>query len=223
MSRVVRPLALALLFVPLAVGPVIISQATSADTPAAASPTSDRAAAGQAAPPESVGPFTVKLETIVGGKPTTLNLTGTAYRKKLGIKFYQIAGYCCTTCSPGDVDMLAAADVPKILILILERDISENILRRSFELAFADNDPEKKFTAQVDTFLNHVAAKPLKKGDKITITHLPGVGMQCQVNNGEVCRVPDREFAHVVWKVYMGPQGVCPVLRAGLGERLKGN
>lgn len=215
MSQAARPLALVLLFAPLALGPRFISTASSNEGEKTAVVT-----ATDSGPVEMVGPFATKLQTEVAEKPATLKLTGTAFRKKFGIKFYQIAGYCCTQHSPTDVDALAAADVPKILILVLERDISENILRKSFELAFADNDPEKKFTAEADKFLNHVAAKPLKKGDKITITHLPGIGMQCCVGDGETCRVENREFAHVVWKVYMGPQGVCPVLREGLGERL---
>lgn len=219
MTSAARLSALILLFAPLAVGPWFITTASSQDeasggATAAASPDATVEVV------EMVGPFATKLDATIADRPATLKLTGTAFRKKFGIKFYQIAGYCCTKSSPKDVDALAALDVPKILILVLERDISENILRKSFELAFAANDPEKKFTAQADTFLNYVAAKPLKKGDKITITHLPGIGMQARVGDGEICRVEDREFAHVVWKVYMGPQGVCPVLREGLGERL---
>ncbi len=34
--------------------------------------------------------------------------------------------------------------------------------------------------------------------------------MQARVGDGEICRVEDREFAHVVWKVYMGPQASAP-------------
>jgi len=175
---------------------------------------------GPATPPAADVRFPSTQQVDVAGRPTVLQLTGTAVRKAFGLKFYEIAGYCCTTQQPRDVDALAAVDAPKQLILVLERDISENILRRSFEAAFAANDPDGKHVVHIQTLLDHLAAGPLKKGDRITLTHLPSGGVECQVRDARAICVAEPAFAHVVWNVYMGPKGVCPVLRKGLGTHL---
>ena len=52
------------------------------------------------------------------------------------------------------------------------------------------------------------------------ITHLPKQGIQVSVRNEAPINVDNLAFAHVVWNVYMGPDGVCKELRRGLGEKL---
>lgn len=203
-----RPVALVTLLAALGVVPVAMSESMA--PPAAAAVKSV----------DGEGPFHGALQVDVGGRAERLILTGTAVRKALGLKFYQIAAYCDDDHAPRDVDAMAAADVPKRLILIMEKNISENILRRSFEQTFNTNDPEKKYVGPIQTLLDHVAAKPLSKGDRVTLTHLPRVGIQCQVCDAEPIVVSNPSFAHVVWNVYMGPKGVSPDLRKGLGARL---
>jgi hypothetical protein len=164
--------------------------------------------------------FPVVRRTEVGGKVCDLKLTGTAIRKKIGLTFYRIGGYCETSANPTCADTLAAADVAKQLVLVMQRDISQMILEKSFAASFADNDPENQFTAESKLTLDHMVAAPMKKGQTVTITHLPGQGMTCQVGDGQVLHVPNPAFAHMVWNVYMGPKGVCPTLRTGLVTRL---
>jgi hypothetical protein len=164
--------------------------------------------------------FPVVRRTEIGGKVCDLKLTGTAVRKKIGLTFYKIGGYCEASACPTCADSLAAADVPKQLVLVMQRDISQMILEKSFAASFAENDPENKFTAESRLTLDHMVAAPMKKGQHVTITHLPGNGMTCQVGDGQVLHVPNPQFAHLVWNVYMGPKGVCPTLRSGLVTRL---
>jgi len=164
--------------------------------------------------------FPVVRKTEVGGRVCDLKLTGTAVRKKFGLTFYKIGGYCERSATPTCADTLAKADVPKQLILVMQRDISQTILEKSFAAGFADNDPENKFTEESKQTLGHMIAAPMKKGQTVTITHLPGKGMTCQVDDGAALHVANPEFAHMVWNVYMGPKGVCPTLRTGLVERL---
>ena len=182
-------------------------------------------AAGQSTPDAAPvvlvdGLFPVVRRTDIDGKVCDLKLTGTAIRKKIGLTFYRIGGYCEASACPTCADSLAAADVPKQLVLVMQRDISQTILEKSFSASFAENDPENQFTAESKLTLDHMVAAPMKKGQTVTITHLPGNGMTCQVGDGEVLHVPNRAFAHMVWNVYMGPKGVCPTLRTGLVTRL---
>jgi len=168
----------------------------------------------------SDGLFPHEVETQIAGRSERLRLTGTGLRKKFGIKFYQIAAYCDDDAAPRDVDELAAADVPKQLVMVMQRDVAEWVLRRAFAEALARNDPDSKHPEKIETLLNHMTARPLHKGDRIVLTHMPRSGVACQVCDTAAITVSDCEFAHLVWKIYMGPQGVCPDIRKGLGSRL---
>jgi hypothetical protein len=196
-----------MLLVVLAAGLLSVS-ATVSDEPA---PTAQAA---------SDDPFPAVMQINVGGRNEQLRRTGIATRKKLGIKFYRIAGYCDTDHAPRDVDALAAADVAKRLVLVMERDIADWVLRKSFEEAFAANDPKGQFSAEVKAMLDHITSRPLKKGDSVTITHVPQTGIECFVCDSATTSVQNLPFAHVVWNVYMGPQGVSPDLRSGLASEL---
>jgi hypothetical protein len=164
--------------------------------------------------------FPVVRKTEIDGRVCDLKLTGTAVRKKFGLTFYKIGAYCEQKANPTCADSLASADVAKQLVLVMQRDISQMVLEKSFAASFADNDPENKFTKESEQTLSHMVAAPMQKGQTVTITHLPGKGMTCQVGEGAVLEVRNLAFAHMVWNVYMGPKGVCPTLRTGLVERL---
>lgn len=208
MSGLGRRSALAVLLIVLAAGPLSMSASWSDESPPPTGGASD-------------DPFPPVVEIDVGGRRERLNRTGIATRKKLGIKFYRIAGYCDADHAPKDVDALAAADVAKRLVLVMERDIADWVLRKSFEDAFAANDPDGRFTTEIKAMLDHMTARPLKKGDCVTITHVPQTGIECIVGDTGSASVKNLPFAHVVWNVYMGPQGVSPDLRSGLGSELK--
>lgn len=202
-----RRSALVVLLAVLAAGPLSMSASWSDETPPAAT-----AAGGD--------PFPEVVEIDVGGRRERLKRTGIATRKKLGIKFYRIAGYCDDDHAPRDVDALVAADVAKRLVLVMERDIADWVLRKSFEDAFVANDPDGRYTAEIKAMLDHLTSRPLKKGDSVVITHVPQTGIECVVCETASTSVKNLPFAHVVWNVYMGPLGVSPDLRSGLGAEL---
>ena len=183
-------------------------------------PAADATAAAQPTAVEFDGIFPVELNHQSDGMVHRLKLTGTAVRKAMLLKVYQIASYCDDSTSPTCVDTLAAADVPKQLCLTMERDIPASILSRGFKEAFEKNDPEGKFADESKTMLDHMLKAPLKEGESVWITHRPGQGITVRVRDEEPIAVNNPEFAHLVWRVYMGPQGVCPKVREGLGERL---
>ena len=164
--------------------------------------------------------FPVAVSAEIGGKKAEMRLTGHAVRRAMRIRFYKIGSYCCETIQPTDVDNLAAADVPKQLLLVMERDISSAILERSFRETFEKNDPDKKFVAEIQTMLDYMTSTALKKGEHVVITHLPKGGVSVRGRNQEPIVVNNPAFATVVWNVYMGPKGVSEELRTGLGSRL---
>jgi hypothetical protein len=167
--------------------------------------------------------FPAVVDDHIAGRREQLKLTGTAVRKAVGIKFFRIAGYCDADLQPADVDALAAADVAKRLILVMERDVAEWVIRRSFVESLRVNDAQGRFADHAEQMLDHMTSKPLKKGHRITLTHLPQTGLEVGLGDEPPVTIADRDFAHMVWQIYMGPKGVCPKLRRGLGELLAGN
>lgn len=165
--------------------------------------------------------FPVAVSAEIAGKKAEMKLTGHAVRKAFGLRFYKIGSYCCDTIAPINVDELAAADVPKQLLLVIERDVSEAVLARSFRETFEKNDPDSKFAAEIQTMLDYMSSSPLKIGEHVVITHLPKSGVSVRGRNQEPITVSNPAFATVVWNVYMGPKGVSKELRTGLGSRLK--
>lgn len=164
--------------------------------------------------------FPVEVTAEIGGKKAEMRLTGHAVRRAMRIRFYKIGSYCCDSIAPPNVDSLAAADVPKQLLLVMERDISSAILERSFRETFEKNDPDNKFGPEIKTMLDYMTQSPLKKGEHVVITHLPKLGISVRGRNQEPIVVNNPAFATVVWNVYMGPKGVSDELREGLGSRL---
>lgn len=173
-----------------------------------------------AVPVPHEGIFPVRKTIDIAGVPAELRLTGQAIRKAMMIKFYQIASYCDHTQAPSDVDALAAADCPKQLCLTMVRDVPRSVLERGFQESFAKNDPAGKFAAETKLMLDHMLKAPLCEGETVQITHLPKQGIRVSVRNEAPISVDNLAFAHVVWNVYMGPDGVCKDVRRGLGQKL---
>lgn len=190
---------------------------TSGTAAVAASP---GGAAGTAIPVPHEGIFPVRKTIDIAGVPAELRLTGQAIRKAMMIKFYKIASYCDHAQAPTDVDALAAADCAKQLCLTMVRDVPRSVLERGFQESFAKNDPEGKFAAETKLMLDHMLTAPLCEGETVQITHLPKQGIRVSVRDEAPINVDNLAFAHVVWNVYMGPDGVCKELRRGLGEKL---
>ncbi|MBA4016387.1 MAG: hypothetical protein C0483_04290 [Pirellula sp.] len=180
--------------------------------------TGESVAASVPVPHEGI--FPVRKTIDIAGVPAEVRLTGQAIRKAMMIKFYQIASYCDHAHAPADVDALAAADCPKQLCLTMVRDVPKTVLERGFKESFAKNDPEGKFARETEIMLEHMLKSPLCEGETVHITHLPKQGIRVSVRNEAPIDVDNLAFAHVVWNVYMGPDGVCKELRRGLGEKL---
>lgn len=158
--------------------------------------------------------------------PRKLLLSGSALRKRFGLRFYRIGSYCdAAHCKPGALpdgaDSLIAADCAKQLTLVMVREISPSVLERSFSEALSANDPQQKFAAESKRLLDHMLSAPMHEGQQVTLRHHPRRGMSCQVGNGRPLHVDSVEFARIVWSVYMGPKGVSPELRTGLASRLE--
>ena len=56
-------------------------------------------------------------------------------------------------------------------------------------------------------------ANPVKQGDSIRLTHVPGVGMGVQVNARPTVLIPGIAFAQAAWGTYFGPNHLGVALK----------
>ncbi len=128
--------------------------------------------------------FTTTMGITVGDKPVKLVLTGVALREKYFLNVYAIASYVVEGASVHTAEELAAAvDQPKQLHLVMERDVSGKDFAEAFLIAIRQNYRVPDFTEEVDRLTEKIRELDMTKGDHIYLTHLPGVGLHCNVVN----------------------------------------
>ncbi len=155
-----------------------------------------------------------------GGKPVSLVLTGAAMRTKLFFNVYAIAGYVQSGSGARSADDLAAADVPKQLHLVMQRDVAGADMAESFRAAIRANHPEPAFNSEVDTLVRMLREGTARRGDQILLTHVPGVGLQVSVTGKDAFVIKNPAFSRAVWDIYLGPYNVGDAVKRGLVSRL---
>ena len=172
-----------------------------------------------AVPGDSKFPATVAAE--VGGKPVRLALTGTALRTKYAFRVYAVASYAPEGAAIPGPEALAALDAPKLLHLIFERDVDGATLSRGFRESIGRSHPAPAFAAELAVLERYFVANPVKQGDHVRLTHVPGVGLGVQVNAGPPMTIRGVEFARAAWGTYLGPNHLGVALKQGLTSRLR--
>jgi hypothetical protein len=164
--------------------------------------------------------FTTTMGITVGDKPVQLTLTGVALRQKFFINVYAIGSYVLEGASVHTAEELAALDQPKQLHLVMERDVGGKDIAEAFLIAIRQNYPTD-FEAEVDRLTQMMRAIDFKKGDHIYLTHLPGVGLRCNVINKGDFTIENAQFSRAVWDIYLGKNNVGEGIKKGLTSRLK--
>jgi hypothetical protein len=165
--------------------------------------------------------FTTTMGITVGDKPVQLTLTGVGLRQKFFINVYAIGSYVLEGASVHTAEELAALNQPKQLHLVMERDVDGKDIAEAFLIAIRQNHPAPAFDAEVDRLTQMMRGIDFKKGDHIYLTHLPGVGLRCNIINKGDFTIENAEFSHAVWDIYLGKYNVGEGIKKGLTSRLK--
>jgi hypothetical protein len=165
--------------------------------------------------------FTTTMDITVGEKPVRLTLTGVALREKYFINIYAVASYVMGGASVHTAEELAALDQPKQLHLVLERDVAGNDMAEAFLIAIRQNYPAPAFAQEVDRLTVTLRELELKKSDHIYLTHLPGVGLRCNVMGKGDFTIENPQFSRAVWDIYFGKNNLGEGIKKGLVSRLK--
>src|SRR5271165_1790616 len=106
----------------------------------------------------------------VGGK--TLVLNGMGIRTKYMVKVY-IAGLYLEQKS-SDASAIIKADAPKQIVMKFVHGASKSQMSDAFEESFKDNTPDAEKTMKGDIDRLLAALDPVKVGDEMVFTYVPG-------------------------------------------------
>ncbi|HJT77513.1 MAG TPA: chalcone isomerase family protein [Gemmataceae bacterium] len=163
--------------------------------------------------------YPVRVECNVGGQPVKLVLTGTAVRKKYFFNVYAVASYVQQGAAVHSADELAAADVPKQLHLVMERGVDGKTMAAAFREAVRLNYPAGTFDNELNTLADFMQANPVKKGDQVWLTHIPGVGFRGRLGAKAVL-IRNPRFSRAIWDIYLGKNNLGEAIKQGLTSRL---
>ena len=182
-------------------------------------PTAFASAGKQVAVPGSDVTFDAAIKKKIAGETVTLVLTGTALREKFWLNVYAIGSYVEKGTRVNGPEALAAADVPKKLHLVLERDVEGDSMADALKESVLANHP-KQFTKELKTMCNYVRANPVNQGDHVWFTHLPGEGLICKISHEPEVTIKSVAFARAVWEIYFGKKNIGVAIKKGLSSRL---
>ncbi len=145
---------------------------------------------------------------------TTLVLNGLGLRKKFVVKVYVAGLYLQQKSS--DADAVIKPDAPKRVVMHFVHGVSKKQIADAFEESFSNNTPDaqKTMKADIDRLLGSL--EPLKEGDQMVFTYVPGTGTTLAINGKEKLTIAGPAFAPVLFSVWLGPKPPNADLKKGL-------
>ena len=175
--------------------------------------------AGAVKVPDTNINYSAKTTVTIEGQSHALRITGVALREKAFFNVYAIASYIAADAKAGGAHGLATADTPKLLHLIMERDVSGAKMAGAFKSAIRAN-YASGFNAEVAQLSGLLTKREAKKGEHFRFVHLPGKGVKISRSSGGAVTIANAKFAVAVWQIYLGRKNVDSDIKKGLVKRL---
>lgn len=164
--------------------------------------------------------YETKIEPTVGGKPVKMVLTGAALRKKLVFSVYTIGSYVEAGSGVRSAEDLAAADCPKQLHLVMERDVEGKEMAEAVQKAIRNGRGNDAFPEELKALAETMKGLTLKKGDHVRLTNLPKKGVECDVAGKKQLLIENSDFSKAVWEIYLGKKNIDEDIKKALASRL---
>lgn len=164
--------------------------------------------------------FPAVITAAVGDQQVRMTLTGTALRKKLFFNVYAIGSYLQEGVTARDAQDLASKDTAKQLHLVMERDVDGPDMAEAFVAGIRRNYAAPAFAEELQLLAELIRANPVKKGDVVLLTHIPQVGLHCQLVGKTEQLIKNVAFAQAVWEIYLGRNNIDDAIRKSLTSRL---
>ncbi|NYF78770.1 chalcone isomerase family protein [Granulicella arctica] len=148
----------------------------------------------------------------VGG--TTLVLNGLGLRTKFMVKVY-VAGLYLEQRS-SDPNAILKTDAPKRIVMQFVHGASKSQITGAFDDSFNDNAPDARKTMKADIDRLLGALEPVKDGDQMVFTYVPGTGTTLAINGAEKVTIVGPAFEQVLFSVWLGPKPPSADLKKGM-------
>jgi hypothetical protein len=148
----------------------------------------------------------------VGG--ATLVLNGLGLRTKFTVKVY-IAGLYLQQKS-SDPSAIIKADAPKQIVMRFVHGATKDEMTDAFDESFRDNTPDAKKTMKADIDRLLGALEPIKDGDQMVFTYVPGTGTTLAINSKDKVTIAGAGFGQVLFSVWLGPKPPNSGLKKGM-------
>ncbi len=145
---------------------------------------------------------------------TKLMLNGLGIRTKYMVKVY-VAGLYLEQKS-SDADAIIKADAPKRIVMKFVHGASKSQMSDAFEESFHDNTPDAVKTMKPDIDRLLAALEPVKVGDEMVFTYVPGTGTTYTMNGQERLTIAGPAFGPVLFSVWLGPKPPNTDLKKGM-------
>jgi hypothetical protein len=150
----------------------------------------------------------------VGGNDLTLN--GLGMRKATFLKVNVYVGALYVAHPAHDPQPLIDPGTPAEMILHFVRNVGVGDLRDAWTEGFEKvaKDQLPALNARIATLRGWMSN--MEKGQRLTFTRLPGVGIQVDVNGVVKGTIPGDDFARALIAIWLGPNPADPELKSGL-------
>jgi len=148
----------------------------------------------------------------IGG--TTLVLNGLGLRTKYMVKVYVAGLYLPQKSS--DPTTIISADAPKRIVMHFLHGASKKQMSDAFDESFSDNTPDAKKTMQSDIDRLLGALEPVKEGDQMVFTYVPGTGTTLAINGNDKVAIAGPAFGQMLFAVWLGPKPPNAGLKKGI-------
>lgn len=148
----------------------------------------------------------------LGGR--TLVLNGMGVRTRVVFKVY-VGGLYLEKKTSNAAEVIEA-DVPKRLVLQFVRNVDRNQITEAFDESVKNNAAAQaaSLKAEVTQFL--AALEPLKSGEQMALTYVPGTGTTITVRGADKVTIPGLPFGRLVFSMWLGPKPPSGDLKKGL-------
>ncbi len=153
--------------------------------------------------------------TTVGDK--TLVLNGLGLRTEFMVKVY--VGGLYLEHKSTDAGGIIKVDAPKRIVMQFLHDASQKQMTAAFDQSFKDNAPSAETTNKTDTDKFLAALEPVKVGEQMVFTYVPGTGTTFAINGKDKLTIAGPTFGQAIFSVWLGPKPPTSSLKKGmLGE-----
>jgi hypothetical protein len=164
----------------------------------------------------SANQYDTRIKVTNTNRPNTLVLTGAGMRKRVFFSIYTIASYVQEGMAVRSAEDLIAADCPKRLHLIMERDVEGQEMADAIISSLRSNHPAPAFSAEVTMLNQMLRAQAVKRGDHVWLTHVPKAGLQVDLVGKRQFLVESIPFSRAIWEIYLGRNPVSEPLKRAL-------